>query len=150
MSNLDRTTLEQRLRREKAIDEQMDDLILDAQELVRTYLTDQRAERPRLAAAKLKGSQLRNVISVADSTESVELVKNFIRYQIGRDTRKETWGYNGFGLQLVRRLEGPVKGWAEEVADRARDGNVKAAHIVLVRRYLGYLNRYFEYLKKEA
>ncbi|MFS8864482.1 hypothetical protein NW857_02550, partial [Synechococcus sp. H55.9] len=38
---------------------------------------------------KLEEAQYRNLLHVAASTESSEVIKNFLRYQMGRD---EKWG----------------------------------------------------------
>lgn len=38
---------------------------------------------------KLEESQFRNLVQVADTTESPEVVKNFLLYQVGRDKNGE-------------------------------------------------------------
>jgi hypothetical protein len=37
----------------------------------------------------LEESQFRNLVRVSTSTESTEVIKNFLRYQVGRDNK---WG----------------------------------------------------------
>lgn len=116
------------------------------------------------AATLLQGSdmeknQIRNVLNVADESNSVAVVTNFIRYQIGRSRTGKAWQHKGFGLKVVADLEesqGAVVQAAEEAAKVARgelesrgqpvpDTLVKDAHRALMRYYLGYLNRAFSF-----
>ncbi|MCS6861053.1 MAG: hypothetical protein NZT92_12120 [Abditibacteriales bacterium] len=96
---------------------------------------------------QLEDKQIRNVIAVADDTQSVAVVDNFIKYQIGRSKKNEGWRFGeesgkGFGEAVRTNLE-QLKKWANQKAS----GEVKAEdlEIRLVRRYLGYLARYFKY-----
>jgi hypothetical protein len=96
---------------------------------------------------KLEDKQIRNVIAVADDTQSVAVVDNFIKYQIGRSKENEGWRFGenggaGFG-EAVREDLAQLREWAKQKAS----GDVKAEdlEIRLVRRYLGYLARYFKY-----
>jgi hypothetical protein len=101
----------------------------------------------------MRENQIRNVLNVAVETRSVEVVVNFIRYQMGRSSQGKTWLYNGFGQQVIADIEGPVgeaaKQVAKEVAEAVSDTDAKAicrdAHLALTRLYLGYLNRCFYY-----
>ena len=101
-------------------------------------------------------NQVGNVVSVAVEAQNVDVITNFIRYQIGRASKDRTWQYNGFGLQVVQDIEGeksPVGEAARRVADavveRVPGTNKKQvceeAHLELTRLYLGYLNRCFVY-----
>jgi hypothetical protein len=96
---------------------------------------------------KLEDKQIRNVIAVADDTQSVAVVDNFIKYQIGRSKENEGWRFGenggvGFGEALREDLA-QLREWAWQKAT----GEVTAEdlEIRLVRRYLGYLARYFKY-----
>jgi hypothetical protein len=102
----------------------------------------------------LRENQIRNVMGVAQEAKSAEVVTNFVRYQIGRSVRERQWQYNGFGLQVIRDIEG---GAVEQAAARAADAAAKTigaggegaqalkkeAYLELIRHYLGYLNRAF-------
>jgi len=98
--------------------------------------------------AKLEDKQIRNIIAVADDTHSVAVLDNFIKYQIGRNKPAEGWRFGeqkgqGFGETVRADLQ-----WLRSIAaQRARD-EVKAEDLAirLVRRYLGYLVRYFKYV----
>ncbi|MEM1253266.1 MAG: hypothetical protein AAGI69_12600 [Cyanobacteria bacterium P01_H01_bin.21] len=67
------------------IQERIDAFRIHAQE-VRKTATD---KRDRNQYGKLEESQFRNLMHVADGTDSPEVVKNFLRYQLGRDNK---WG----------------------------------------------------------
>lgn len=121
-------------------------------------------------AAKLEGSgmrenQLRNVLDTALHTQSLELVANFIRYQIGRGS---DWQRNGFGEAVVASFEkGGVidQTTAHTIAKVQRfitqnglaisadaiDAEVIAAiRMKLARRLLAEMNRAFLYADRAA
>jgi len=108
----------------------------------------------------LQKSQITNVVAVAAEAPCVEVITNFLRYQIGRSRPKETWQYRGFGLQVIKDIEdeeGPVtqaaRRVAKVVAERLRKAEHEAdekelcrdAYLELTRLYLGYLSRCFVY-----
>ncbi|MCS6862324.1 MAG: hypothetical protein NZT92_18635 [Abditibacteriales bacterium] len=134
------TDLKTTLAVRKAIDRQIDHLIRAAAQNV-----------ARLAGSDMEENQIRNVLNVASTTESMEAVTNFIRYQIGRDTRGNTWGSNGFGKAVIADIEtGAVKQALDAVkaeVPAADTGHVRAQ---LTELYLGYLNRCFVYAKKSG
>ncbi len=95
----------------------------------------------------LEDKQIRNVIAVADDTQSVAVVDNFIKYQIGRSKENEGWRFGekdgtGFG-EAVRADLAQLQEWAKSKA--SGDVSTDELAIRLVRRYLGYLARYFKY-----
>lgn len=89
-------------------------------------------------APKVTSAGLQNLLAIANSTQSVEEVKNFIKYQIGRRTTGRDWRTNGFGEFLIREIEDIVKNYG--------GGNLKYS-AQLVRLFLGYVTRYAEYLR---
>jgi len=118
------------------IDEIEDELVRRAEQVV---------QKCRGITGKLEDKQLRNVEAVAAETESVAVVDNFIKYQIGRAKEGEGWRFGpdqGFGEAVRQDLE-----WLKEQAGGKAGGGVTAKdlEIRLVRRYLGYLTRYFKY-----
>ena len=141
--------MRQALRIRQAIDRTMDELVREAKRLVDDKLTVSDAGQLKLDAGGLREAQLRNVINVASNTESVELVKLFIQYQIGR--QGGGWRHRGFGEALIGRIEKEVASLSERVARDAR-AELKSAyiHIRMVRLFLGYFNRYFIYMDKRA
>jgi hypothetical protein len=115
------------------------------------------------AISELEESQFRNVFSVALETDCVEVLTNFIRYQIGREQRKWGAGKNGIGARIIKDLEerlglqgsGPQAGLAARLAERLRERGhpldkerKKKLWAELSRFYLGYASRRFYYLKK--
>jgi len=91
----------------------------------------------------VKMTQLQNLMGRANETKSVKEIVNFIRYQIGRDTKhrdnriiQEGWAEDDFGNQVIKEVE--------KVAALA--GGDKEMSIKLVRLFLGYLQRHARYL----
>ncbi|WP_322489672.1 hypothetical protein [Chloroflexus sp.] len=145
---------------------------LDPQRLRRELLLQQAIERrldelvrlANLTAAMLEKSsmeksQLRNLLNVATTTSSPEVVINFIRYQIARENDKgNKWGkdQNSFGHTLIKRLGKEVRDWAATVTQEVNahmpnepsDALYSAAYIQLIRLFIGYLNRAFYYGKE--
>ncbi|AFY55873.1 hypothetical protein Riv7116_3417 [Rivularia sp. PCC 7116] len=99
---------------------------------------------------KLEESQFNNLLRVADTSESPEVIKNFIFYQVGRD---EKWGRGKKSLaaKIVNDIDGNLQNKASEIAKEAFTGEVpkeeiKKIQMQLIRLYLGYGSRYLKYL----
>jgi len=94
---------------------------------------------------KLEESQFRNLVSVADTTSSPEVVKNFLRYQVGRGDK---WGRGPDSLaeRIVNDIDDVIKLAAEEIALDSGSQNISEIQMELIRRYLGYGARYLTYL----
>ncbi|MBI4494827.1 MAG: hypothetical protein HY690_18795 [Chloroflexi bacterium] len=102
-------------------------------------------EHPGIAR-RLEDKQLRNVSAVAAETESLSVVDNFLKYQIGRSKPGEGWragADDGFGERVRADL-----GWIRTQAGALADGQVTAREleIRLARLYFGYLVRHFKYV----
>lgn len=101
-------------------------------------------------------SQLRNLLNVAVESESIEVVINFIRYQIARGGR--AWGTrkDEFGHTVIADLRGPiaaaagavVKEVGPQLPDADGDRLQADAYMRLVQLYLGYLQRSFYFAKR--
>jgi len=109
----------------------------------------------------MRENQIRNVVNVAAESKRVEVVTNFIRYQIGRSSSGKQWQYNGFGERVIRDIEeGAVAKGAQQAAEVAfeeiekRGGTAdkkrlcEEGYVLLMEQYLGYLNRAFYYCDK--
>ncbi|MCC5634620.1 hypothetical protein LC593_01915 [Nostoc sp. CHAB 5844] len=99
----------------------------------------------------LEESQFRNLLRVADTTDSPEVIKNFLRYQVGRD-KKWGRGQESLAEKLVSDIGAEGKGGrllqlAETIAHEADSSDIKLIWIELIRRYLGYGSRYLKYLR---
>jgi hypothetical protein len=141
-------SLRRELRINREIDDSMNDLLAGMTKFV---------DETRIWESRMEEHQMNNVIGVAQETSSVEVVKNFVRYQIGRDVRNENWRWRvgsvkNFGEQLVDKLDelhdlatGIVAG-ASNPSAPPRD--VNQVWMRLTRAYLGHLSRYFVYHKR--
>src|SRR2546421_12934937 len=93
----------------KAVSEHIDELIRAASRNVAKLQ----------GAAGMRESQIRNLVNLAATSRSVEEETNFIRYQIGRDTKGKTWAHNGFGKAGIADIEtGQVRKALEAVVGR--------------------------------
>ncbi len=111
--------------------------------------------------SEMEENQIRNVLDVAIESDHIEVVTNFIRYQIGRSEIGKKWRYGDFGEKVIEDIEsGVVKECAMLASKKAleeikkRNGNAdqeylnNVAYVKLTALYLGYLNRAFYYCKK--
>ncbi|MFB2816489.1 hypothetical protein [Umezakia ovalisporum] len=84
MSKISVIDLEEQLalRINQELSKQLDDLIVKMQEVTSTFQINQVRER----------SPLKNVLTTAtDPTSSLEVIKNYIRYQVGRKDASKIW-----------------------------------------------------------
>jgi hypothetical protein len=90
---------------------------------------------------QLEEAQFRNLLRVSETTTSSEVIKNFLRYQVGRDDK---WGRGEGSLaeRIITDIDGRLKSKAREIEQKAGSSDEKAIHIELIRRYLGYGYRY--------
>ena len=94
----------------------------------------------------LEESQFRNLVRVADTTDSAEVIKNFIRYQVGRD-KKWGRGEESLATRLIQDIDGNIKNSAGIIATECSQPDFKPIWLELIRRYLGYGSRHLKYLK---
>jgi hypothetical protein len=100
----------------------------------------------------LEEAQFRNLLNVATSTDSSEVIKNFLRYQVGRD---EKWGRGKGSLAeaIIDDIQKLLKTKAEAIATNAQvtesiPTKINDIHLDLIRRYLGYGSRHLVYKLK--
>ena len=135
----------------RALDLAKEGLVLAAEKL----LDD--AAVTEIPKAKLGDSQLRNLLAVANETESPAVVSNFIRYQMGRDDRGNDWrkvaGGTTLGDRFLREIEGEGGAIAEALqgdALAALEGTERqVARIHLIRHFIGFASRYLKYLEPQ-
>ncbi|MDB9526787.1 hypothetical protein PN498_12375 [Oscillatoria sp. CS-180] len=107
-------------------------------------------EYPTSGRDKLEESQFRNLVRVADSTESPEVVKNFIRYQVGRE-RKWGRGEKSLAERIIQDIDSRLNTSAQEIVKAAQETDEKKrVWMELIRRYLGYGARHLRYLNSNS
>lgn len=127
-------------------------------QLVKLGATAVRTLQPQAGhRTAMEESQFRNLLNVALETSSVDVITNFIRYQIGRSPNVWGRGAKDFGPTLIRDIEtGEVYKAAEHIkqdlgqkvgADHV-DEVFQRAYLRLTRLYLGYAMRVFYFCKK--
>jgi hypothetical protein len=94
---------------------------------------------------KLEESQFRNLVRVADTTDSSEVIKNFIKYQVGRGDK---WGKGKDSLahRIIDDIDNKLIKIAHQIAKQAETDDINSIYLELIRRYLGYGARYLKYL----
>lgn len=96
----------------------------------------------------LEESQFRNLVRVADTTESTQVIKNFLLYQVGRD-KKWGRGPNSLAQKIIHDIDRNIKATAQDIARNAKaEEFFNQIWIELTRRYLGYGARYLVYKNK--
>lgn len=146
MSTLDPTTLRRELLLEQGINRQLDKLVRQANSTAALLKNNNAMEK----------NQLRNLVNVAVESRSLEVVINFVRYQIARNPRAWGTGPKEFGHQVIADIRGSMRELTEsamkhvqeqggQIPDQTKMHN--DAYLHLVQLYLGYLNRAFYYGK---
>jgi hypothetical protein len=118
-------------------------------------------DKSQASASQMEKHQIGNLLEVATGTESVELVKNFIQYQIGRDVNGKSWRANGFGDKCIQLIDGELKVMARAIAanivERGKPARMPEPEVQamtdeiwigLLRQLVGQMNRYFYYQKE--
>jgi hypothetical protein len=109
-------------------------------------LSKQQMDKLTQGNTQLKLGQLNNLLGVALETDSPAVVTNWVRYQMGRRETKAGWGDSGLGAQVVNDIEAlqdTAKQISKAVFKDDSSEHLRQAHIALVRRYAGYLKRWF-------
>ena len=126
----------------KGIRQAEDDIVIAIEDAL------DKCEYPKSGRDKLEASQFRNLVRVADTTESAEVVKNFLRYQVGRE-RKWGRGKDSLAERIVQDIDGLLKKMAGDIAKKAGSTEEKRIRMELVRRYLGYGSRRLRFLSSQ-
>jgi len=87
------------------------------------------------------------LLRVADTTDSPEVIKNFICYQVGRD---EKWGRgrNSLAARIIQDIDISLKTRANKIVADNPGADLKYIWMQLIRRYIGYGSRYLKYLNE--
>lgn len=129
---------QKKLKIQKGIRQAEDKLVTDIQ----TALDD------TSSYGDLEESQFRNLVRVADTTDSTAVIKNFLLYQVGRD-RKWGRGQNSLAQKIIHDIDRNLKPVANDIAKAAKaEDSFNEIWLELTRRYLGYGARYLVYKNK--
>lgn len=96
----------------------------------------------------LQEAQFRNLVRVADTTDSPEVIKNFLLYQVGRD-KKWGKGKNSLAETIIKDIDSKIQPIAKYIVENSGYPDMKAIWLELIRRYLGYGARYLKYLNSQ-
>ncbi len=146
------------LRQRQQIDLKKELLVVEAESLL------EKGQVSQIDRKKFGHSQLRNVAAVAAETESPAVVANFIRFQMGRDSKEEGWsrragGGGGatqgerLGTLFIHELVGD--GGAVTRALQSIEGTntgspaEQLVRMELIRHFLGFASRYLRFLDLE-
>ena len=107
----------------------------------------------KLASNNINISQVRSLENIAFTTLKISDILDFLKRQVGRDTRKANWARENIGMQLIKELEN-LRSPANEVANSlSADASPAVAgdlprqvHLELCREYIKHLSA--EYLIK--
>lgn len=134
----------------REIDLAKEQLVVRAEQLVKD------AGIAELDEKKFGHSQLRNVSAVASETESPAVVANFLRYQMGRDNRRENWAIavgNGekrigdlFLDQLIEKDGAITEALAKVSGCPASSTSEQLAKMEILRHFIGFTSRYVKFL----
>jgi hypothetical protein len=109
-------------------------------------VTDIQTALDETSYGNLEESQFRNLVRVADTTDSIEVVKNFLLYQVGRGDK---WGNgkNSLAQRIIDDIK-KIEKVAETIAKNAKTDDFNLIWLELIRRYLGYGSRYLVFKNK--
>jgi hypothetical protein len=111
---------------------------------------------------RLERKQISNLVAVAGETNSVPIVEDFVRYQMGRDERRQTWRAGqpkALGDAVLEHLE-ELKVRSKQLVERAARDHLETAPsegletaqakvwAMLTRRFTAYLEHSFTYFKE--
>ncbi|MCA9954666.1 MAG: hypothetical protein H6657_02500 [Ardenticatenaceae bacterium] len=146
---MSQTTTMTQLQRELHINRDIDQAMNQLLPQMKAFMDD-----TQIWKSDMELNQLQNLLSTAQDTQSVEVVKNFIYYQMGRDNRGSSWRKSernqpSFGDRLIQALD-ELRDTAVLITEAygGQTGDIDKAWMNLTRLYLGNLRRYFYYHKR--
>jgi len=115
---------------------------------------------PERQEADLSPHQFTQLVAVAEESESVPAVINYLRYQIARSEERKGWRYADVGAGIIAELEGLLRKEADNVAQRAvawvrgeaaaaTEEEKRQAWVELSRLFLTALRRCFIWRRNE-
>jgi hypothetical protein len=104
-----------------------------------------------LVGSKLDKTQVRGLENLANTTDKISEITDWLKIRIGRDGKGVHWSYKGTGHQLLAALEN-LRSEAKEITQVLKkypfDSDFeRQVHLQLCREFLKHLSTHFEYLK---
>ena len=120
------------------------ELVTKAEAILEKAKADEKAEKEKPERERMRvkfwdqTSQLRNLVQISQTESEVPVLRNFIRYQMGRRSTREFWVLVGKGvIQTLEEIETATKSEKnEETRKRA------------IRNFFGYLVRHYVYVNE--
>jgi hypothetical protein len=108
----------------------------------------------KLTGNKIDKTQVRGLESLANMTDKVSDITDWLRLRVGRDSSRERWAKEGIGRELLSELEGLRNDAQTIVAELSETLPLDAdtgrqIHLRLCRELLRHLAAHFEYLSAE-
>ncbi|MDZ7360748.1 MAG: hypothetical protein ONB46_08490 [candidate division KSB1 bacterium] len=136
---IEKTTL--RVRREQMIARLSDQFTEEAEQFAE-----------RLSTTTVDLTQVRGIENIANSTDKISDITNWLKLRVGRDGKNERWAKAGIGHDLLRKLKS-LESDAKRIADELKlahaidEDFTRQVHLRLCREFLSRLSAYFEYKK---
>lgn len=100
----------------------------------------------QLKSNRMQLAQLNNFLGVTLEAQSPAVIVNWVRYQMGRRETERAWGKSGFGEQVTQDIKKIRRELVERIAEdiyAEPDAYFQEVHLALLRRYAGYLKRWY-------
>jgi hypothetical protein len=110
----------------------------------------------KLMSSKLKKTQVRNLESVAYTTDKISDITDLIKKLTGRDPKNERWGKDNAGTMLIAELEAlreKAKGCHERLSNMYPDAiepdQLRLVHLAFCREFVKHLAAHYLFLRRD-
>ncbi|MEN2383591.1 MAG: hypothetical protein KA716_32395 [Gloeotrichia echinulata DEX184] len=99
----------------------------------------------KVLSSELEESKFRELLRVSQITESPEVIKNFLRYQLGRDSK---WGRgkDSLAARIIQDIDTTIQELAKKIALENKTDNFNSIWLDLMRRYFGVGVNYLSFI----
>lgn len=125
----------QRVKVTKALEDYSEELVQMADETLSDSVMED------LLRAGQFMNQLNNLANMAREATGPAVVENWVRYQMGRRETQKSWSDSGFGEKVLGNLEAIHE--KVGLLDLEGKSQQRQAEMIMIRRYTGYLIRWF-------
>lgn len=116
------------------------------------YQSSARNLAAQLAGAQLGSIEVRALARLASTTDKISDITDYLKFRVGQDFERKSWGRNGIGRDLVTTLES-LRADAERIVAKLPRSYpidpdlVRQVHLRLCREFINHLVAHFEYLQ---